>query len=135
RRPAGGGIKLLDTGEPFLQRQGAAAIGQDGVTAPCHRGAEAQLPAIELAHRDGRPGAGRQTFDLIHELARHRWPRCPGTRMRFLDLTLATPADNLALDESLLLHAEQGHAGEVLRIWEWPARAVVLGSAGRLAED
>ncbi len=55
--------------------------------------------------------------------------------MRFLDLTLCAPADNLALDESLLLQAEQGEAGEVLRLWEWPRLAVVLGSGGVLADD
>jgi lipoate-protein ligase A len=55
--------------------------------------------------------------------------------MRFLDLTLATPADNLALDEALLLEAEAGRGGEVLRVWEWPHAAVVLGSGCRLAED
>lgn len=55
--------------------------------------------------------------------------------MRTLDLTLATPADNLALDEALLLAAEAGDAGEVLRLWEWPDYAVVLGSGGKLADD
>jgi lipoate-protein ligase A len=55
--------------------------------------------------------------------------------MNFLDLTLAQPADNLALDEALLLQAEAGQAGEVLRLWEWPHRAVVLGSGCRLADD
>ena len=55
--------------------------------------------------------------------------------MLFLDLTLATLAENLALDEALLLEAEGGAGGEVLRFWEWPEPAVVLGSGGRLAED
>jgi lipoate-protein ligase A len=55
--------------------------------------------------------------------------------MEFLDLTLETLAQNLALDEALLLEAEAGHAGEVLRVWEWPHPAVVLGSGCRLAED
>lgn len=55
--------------------------------------------------------------------------------MRFLDLTLPTAADNLALDEALLLEAEAGAGGEVLRVWEWPAPAVVLGSGGKLADD
>jgi lipoate-protein ligase A len=55
--------------------------------------------------------------------------------MRFLDLTLPTPAADLALDEALLLRAEAGAGGEVLRIWERPAPAVVLGSGGRLADD
>jgi lipoate-protein ligase A len=55
--------------------------------------------------------------------------------IRRLDLTLPTPADNLALDEALLLTAETGEGGEVLRFWEWPAPAVVLGASCRLAED
>ena len=53
--------------------------------------------------------------------------------MRFLDLTLPTVAENLALDEALLLEAEAG--GEVLRVWEWPEPAVILGAGCRLAED
>jgi lipoate-protein ligase A len=55
--------------------------------------------------------------------------------MHFLDLTLPTPAENLALDEALLLQAEGGASGEVLRLWEWPAPVVVLGAACRLAAD
>jgi lipoate-protein ligase A len=54
--------------------------------------------------------------------------------MRYLDLTLQSLADNLALDEALLLGVEAGET-EVLRFWEWPAPAVVLGSASRLVED
>jgi lipoate-protein ligase A len=54
--------------------------------------------------------------------------------MRFLDLTLGTPEENLALDEALLLSAE-GEGGEILRIWEWPRPAVVLGSGGKIADD
>src|SRR5271165_3148381 len=55
--------------------------------------------------------------------------------MHTLDLTLPTPAENLALDEALLLRAEDGAGGEVLRLWEWPRPAVVLGAGCRLAED
>lgn len=55
--------------------------------------------------------------------------------MHFLDRTLPTAAENLALDEALLLEAEAGHGGEVLRLWEWPTPAVILGSGGRLADD
>jgi lipoate-protein ligase A len=55
--------------------------------------------------------------------------------MRFLDLTLPTLPENLALDEALLLEAEAGHGGEILRVWEWPNPAVVLGSGCRLSED
>jgi lipoate-protein ligase A len=54
--------------------------------------------------------------------------------MDCLDLTLPTLADNLALDEALLLNAEAG-GGEVLRFWEWPHLAVVLGGGSRLGED
>ncbi len=57
---------------------------------------------------------------------------CQG--MYSLDLTLNELADNLALDEALLLQAEQG-GPEVLRVWEWPTAAVVLGAASRLADD
>lgn len=55
--------------------------------------------------------------------------------MRFLDRTLPTAAENLALDEALLLEAEAGRAGEVLRFWEWPQLAVVLGSGGVWDDD
>ena len=55
--------------------------------------------------------------------------------MGTLDLTLPTPAENLALDEALLLRAEAGEGGEGLRLWEWPRPAVVLGAGGRLADD
>ena len=56
-------------------------------------------------------------------------------RMRFLDLTLPSAAENLALDEALLLEAESGRGGEVLRLWEWPRYAVVLGAGCVLADD
>ncbi len=55
--------------------------------------------------------------------------------MHLLDLTLATLSENLALDEALLLAAEAGEGGEVLRFWEWPQRAVVLGSGGIRSDD
>src|SRR5579872_3053741 len=55
--------------------------------------------------------------------------------MRHLDLTLPTAADDLALDEALLLRAEAGEGGEVLRFWERPRPAVVLGAGCRLADE
>ena len=55
--------------------------------------------------------------------------------MHFLDATLPSLAENVALDEALLLAAECGDSGEVLRFWEWPTPAVVLGTGGRLADD
>ena len=42
-------------------------------------------------------------------------------QMKLLDLTLETPAENLALDEALLEEAEQStKPTEVLRLWESP---------------
>lgn len=54
--------------------------------------------------------------------------------MHLLDLTLPTLAENIALDEALLLDAEAGGA-EVLRFWEWRQVAVVLGAGGRLESE
>jgi lipoate-protein ligase A len=55
--------------------------------------------------------------------------------MKLLDLTLPDAADNLALDEALLLAAGDGEGGEVLRLWEQPTHAVVVGSGGSVAHD
>jgi lipoate-protein ligase A len=60
--------------------------------------------------------------------------------IELLDLTLSTPGENLALDEALLNRAEDASrrgepAGELLRFWESSVPFVVLGSAGRLAEE
>jgi lipoate-protein ligase A len=55
--------------------------------------------------------------------------------MKLLDYTLPTPAENLALDEALLLAAESGTGGEVLRLWESPTPAVVVGSGGSVPID
>jgi len=55
--------------------------------------------------------------------------------MHFLNLTLPSVAENVALDEALLLEAEAGRGGEVLRLYEWPTPAVVLGAGGKLTED
>ncbi len=55
--------------------------------------------------------------------------------MNLLDLTLPDAAANLALDEALLLEAEEGRASEVLRLWEAPGYAVVMGAGGSVAID
>lgn len=55
--------------------------------------------------------------------------------MKYLELTLPSAAENLALDEALLLEAETGRGGEVLRLWEWSEPAVILGAGCRLTED
>lgn len=54
--------------------------------------------------------------------------------MHRLDLTLTTPAENLALEEVLLDEAESGRGGEVLRFWESPTPFVVLGVSQVLAD-
>jgi lipoate-protein ligase A len=55
--------------------------------------------------------------------------------MHLLDLTLADAAANLALDEALLLAAEEADGPEVLRFWELPSYAVVVGAGGSVAID
>lgn len=55
--------------------------------------------------------------------------------MDLVDLTLATPAENLALDEALLDEAEQTvEPRETLRLWESPQVFVVLGRNSQPAE-
>jgi lipoate-protein ligase A len=56
--------------------------------------------------------------------------------MQLLELTLDTPAENIALDEALLLSAEEDEtADEVLRLWEPRQHFVVLGSSSRIADE
>jgi lipoate-protein ligase A len=52
-----------------------------------------------------------------------------------LDRTEPTIAGNLALDEALLVAAEDRGAAPVLRFWEPTGLAVVLGASSRLRED
>src|SRR5258706_6619345 len=52
--------------------------------------------------------------------------------MTYCDLTLPSPAENLACDEALLELCEQGHADEVLRVWEPSQYFVVLGYADKM---
>lgn len=60
-------------------------------------------------------------------------PPVPG--LRHLFHTRERIEEDLALDEALLVAAEGGDGGPVLRVWE-PARlAVVLGASGRLHDD
>ena len=53
--------------------------------------------------------------------------------MQWLDLTLDSPAENLALDEALLDVAEEsGEPTECLRIWESREPAVVIGRSSKV---
>ncbi len=55
--------------------------------------------------------------------------------MQWLNLSLPTPEENLALDEALFVAAEENNGCEILRVWENPAPFVVLGYFCRLADD
>ncbi len=55
--------------------------------------------------------------------------------MKYLDLTFADPASNLACDEALLDHCESSDAGEVLRLWEATDYFVVVGYSNKVAAE
>jgi lipoate-protein ligase A len=56
--------------------------------------------------------------------------------MKYLDLSFATPAMNLACDEALLELCENGESDSaLLRIWEPQIHFVVLGHANRLRSE
>ncbi len=56
--------------------------------------------------------------------------------MQLLELTLDSPAENLALDEALLLKAEeQREPAETLRLWEPRELSVVVGSSSRVHSE
>ncbi|EEF58762.1 lipoate--protein ligase family protein [Pedosphaera parvula] len=55
--------------------------------------------------------------------------------MKYLDLTLPTPAENLACEEALLDYCEQGREEELLRFWEPRQHFVVLGYANKAATE
>jgi lipoate-protein ligase A len=54
---------------------------------------------------------------------------------RLLDLTLSSPAENLALDEALFEEVEESGGDPVLRFWEGDRHFVVLGRASNPADD
>jgi lipoate-protein ligase A len=51
--------------------------------------------------------------------------------MKYIDLTLTTPAENLACDEALLEVCEAGQEDEILRFWEPREPFVVVGYANQ----
>src|SRR3954466_9912043 len=56
--------------------------------------------------------------------------------MQRFDITLPTPAQNLAFDEALLEWAEGSAAdGEFLRLWESPQPMVVVGRSTRVQKE
>lgn len=54
--------------------------------------------------------------------------------MKYADLTLPSPAANLACDEALLEQCEQGQ-DEFLRVWQSPTPFVVVGYANEIARE
>lgn len=55
--------------------------------------------------------------------------------MKYLDLTLPTPEENLACDEALLDFCEKDQQGSLLRFWEPDRHFVVLGYANKAATE
>lgn len=55
--------------------------------------------------------------------------------MQVLDLTLPTPAENLACDEALLDWRETNGGEDILRFWESPETFVVVGYANKIATE
>jgi lipoate---protein ligase len=55
--------------------------------------------------------------------------------MKHLDLTLPSPAENLACDEALLDAGDESGNGEVLRFWEAREPFVVVGYANKIATE
>ena len=55
--------------------------------------------------------------------------------MKYCDLTLATPVENLACDEALLDLCEAGRSDDVLRFWEPAQYFVVVGYANPAATE
>ncbi|MEO8495866.1 MAG: lipoate--protein ligase family protein, partial [Planctomycetota bacterium] len=56
--------------------------------------------------------------------------------MKLLDLTLDSPAENIALDEAMLEEAEAGRSvDDVLRLWESSQAAVIIGRSSRIHDE
>jgi lipoate---protein ligase len=55
--------------------------------------------------------------------------------MKYIDLTLPTPEENLACDEALLEFCEKGQDEGFLRFWEPQQHFVVLGYANKAATE
>jgi lipoate---protein ligase len=55
--------------------------------------------------------------------------------MKHLDLTLPSPAANLACEEALLDFCEENQTDEILRFWESPQHFVVVGYANKIVTE
>src|SRR5207253_822560 len=79
------------------------------------------------------PGPSRLAFDESQPRTTDHGPI--RTSMICLDVTLPSVAENLALDEAMLIEADEGRGEPVLRFWEPRDYAVVLGASRRLGDD
>jgi lipoate-protein ligase A len=71
---------------------------------------------------------------LVGKRPHFSWNHWRLPEVRLLELTLPTPAENLALDEALLEDAESRTSpSETLRIWESDVPLVVVGRSSQLA--
>src|SRR5215475_5161081 len=68
--------------------------------------------------------ANRNAFDVGNALA-----------MKWLDLTLPAPEENLACDEALLDLCDDGFDHEILRCWEPQQHFVVVGYSERVEKE
>ncbi|MBD3426770.1 MAG: lipoate--protein ligase family protein [Candidatus Omnitrophica bacterium] len=55
--------------------------------------------------------------------------------MKIVNFRCDTPEENIALDEMLLLQAEEGKAGPSLRLWQSDEYFVVVGRSGRIRQE
>ena len=85
---------------------------------------------MEPGDRGDDPPSGPSDQVFADEGRRLAWPL-----IHYLDATLPDLAANLALDEALLVEAEERGGPSVLRVWELDHLAVVLGASCRLAEN
>jgi len=60
---------------------------------------------------------------------------CAFATVNYLDLTLPTPAENLACDEALLDWCDAGEGQSVLRVWEPAQHFVVVGYSNRAERE
>lgn len=83
--------------------------------------------------RSGKPAAAAASAAADREPALGIGPSVPSEWLR---MSLATVAENLALDEALLEAAHQGDlARPVIRTWTAATPAVVVGSSSRIDEE
>jgi len=55
--------------------------------------------------------------------------------MKYIDLTLPTPPENLACDEALIDLCEDGYDDEILRYWQPSEYFVVLGYSNKIRSE